>query len=341
MIRLTWLQFRPQAVTAAAALAAAAVTLAVTSPHRALNAGAYHFLYMAGIVALYLTPAIIGIFWGAPLISRELETGTYRLAWTQSISRTRWLAVKLGLAGLASVATAGLLSLMVTWWSSPLDQLDQFNNYRLSYLTFGARDLTPIGYTAFAFALGVTIGLLLRRAVPAIATTLAVFAAVQVAVPLWVRPRLIPPVRTVLPLSISNITAVGNRVPTGSLFLSANVNIPGAWVYSSQVTTASGSTSLGLEPRACISGATQAACNAALARLHLRQVVTYQPASRYWAFQWSETALYLLLALLLAGFCIWWVNRRLTRLQRHRSHKAVDLSQIVRQIATGKHPARK
>jgi hypothetical protein len=312
MIRLSWLQFRAQAVTAAAALAAVAVTLAATSPHRQLNAGAYHFLYMAGIVVLYLTPALIGIFWGAPLISRELETGTYRLAWTQSISRTRWLAVKLGLAGLAGLAgmaTAGLLSLMVTWWSSPLDQLNQFNNYRLSPLTFGARDLTPIGYTAFA--LGVTIGLLLRRAVPAIAVTLAVFAAVQVAVPLGVRPHLIPPVRTVSPLSISAITRVGNQVPTNNLFVNANAKIPGAWVYSTQVTSPGG-TALGVQPQACTSGPWNA-CLDALAKLHLRQVVTYQPASRYWAFQWSETALYLLLALLLAGFCTWWVNRRLTR----------------------------
>ena len=118
MIRLTWLQFRAQAVTAATALAAVVAVLAVTGPHRGLNSGASHWLYVAGIAVLYLTPATIGIFWGAPLISRELETGTFRLAWTQSISRTRWLAVKLGLTGLASMATAGLLSLMVTWWSA-------------------------------------------------------------------------------------------------------------------------------------------------------------------------------------------------------------------------------
>jgi hypothetical protein len=320
MIRLSWLQFRVQAVTAAAALAAAAVILAATSPHRGLNAGFYHWLYMAGIVVLYLTPAMIGIFWGAPLISRELETGTYRLAWTQSISRTRWLGVKLGLAALASMATAGLLSLMVTWWSGPLDQLDQFNNYRLSPLTFGARDLTPIGYTAFALALGVTIGLLLRRAVPAIAVTLAVFAAVQVAVPLGVRPHLIPPVRTVSALSASNITAVGDGgpgggdggVPNTSLSVTAKADIPGAWVYSSQVTAPDGSISIGPEPRVCVSGSYNA-CTTALARLHLRQVVTYQPASRYWAFQCAETGLYFVLALLLAGFCLWRVNRRFGR----------------------------
>jgi hypothetical protein len=41
-------------------------------------------------------------------------------------------------------------------------------------------------------------------------------------------------------------------------------------------------------------------------------VLTYQPASRYWAFQWYETAIFLALALALAGFSFWWVRRRLT-----------------------------
>ena len=62
-----------------------------------------------------LVPGIIGIFWGAPLVARELEAGTYRLAWTQSITRTRWLATKLGVVGLLSMVAAGLLSLMATW----------------------------------------------------------------------------------------------------------------------------------------------------------------------------------------------------------------------------------
>ncbi|MGD0064246.1 MAG: ABC transporter permease [Streptosporangiaceae bacterium] len=319
MIRLTWLQFRAQAVTAAAALAAVVVVLGVSAPHRALDTGASHWFYMAGIVVLYLTPAVIGIFWGAPLISRELETGTFRLAWTQSISRTRWLAVKLGLTGLASMATAGLLSLMVTWWSSSMDQRNPLGGYRLSALLFGARDLAPVGSAAFAVALGVTIGLLARRVVPAIAITLAIFVAVQVAVPLWVRPYLISPVRTVSPLNVSAINAVGSSFPGNSLFVGAAVNIPGAWVYSNQVTAPDGSTFLGLAPRACTSGSAKFlpsgqtnACNAALGRLHLRQVIVYQPGNRYWAFQWSETAIFLVFALLLTGFCIWWTSRQLS-----------------------------
>jgi hypothetical protein len=52
------------------------------------------------------------------------------------------------------------------------------------------------------------------------------------------------------------------------------------------------------------------ACQQALGGLHLRQMVTYQPASRYWVFQWYETAIFVALALALAAFCFWWVRRR-------------------------------
>ena len=149
------------------------------------------------------------------------------------------------------------------------------------------------------------------------AVTLAIFAAVQVAVPLGVRPHLIPPVRTVSPLSASNITGRATAAPARP---------PGAGA-GPKVDT---SRRLGLlhpghrpgrqhRPRPGPPGMhapereSDNACNTALARLHLQQVVTYQPASRYWAFQWAETGLYLLLALLLTGFCTWRVNRRLTR----------------------------
>lgn len=102
---------------------------------------------------IIVLPGLLGIFWGAALIARELETGTFRFAWTQGITRTRWMAVKLGVAGLASMAVTGLLSLLVTWWSSPLDTVsaDPFG-------TFDERGLAPVGYAAFAFALGVTAG---------------------------------------------------------------------------------------------------------------------------------------------------------------------------------------
>ncbi len=152
MIWLTWRQFRAQAIAAAAALAVLAVIFGVTGPHLAhlydisglatcrtncaaltntfvtsMKADAvYPVLYIAGLGILYLTPALIGLFWGAPLVTRELEAGTFRLAWNQSVTRTRWMAVKLALIGLAAMVTTGLLSLLITWWAGPIDRAGGF-----------------------------------------------------------------------------------------------------------------------------------------------------------------------------------------------------------------------
>ena len=254
-------------------------------------------LYHLGIGVLYVVPAVIGLFWGAPLVTRELETGTFRLAWNQSVTRTRWLAVKLGLIGLASMAAAGLFSLMVTWWSSPIDRAAGFESgrntasgvARLAPLLFGARDIAPVGYAAFAFALGVTVGVLVRRTVPAMAITIAAFAAVQLAMPLWIRPHLITPVRRISPFNAANITEM-SVTNGGHMTVTEAVKIPGAWVLSDQTINAAGHAFSGPAPAACESStASFQACQNSLARLHLRQLVTYQPASRYWAFQWYES----------------------------------------------------
>lgn len=341
MIRFGLLQFRAQAVVALAVLAAVAVALLVTGAHltylydssglagcaphgdctaltsallaRVRGYGAFPVIYWGGIYVLYVVPAVIGAFWGAPLITREIDAGTLRLAWTQGVTRARWLAVKLGLAGLASVAAAGLLSLMVTWWADPVDGLDPYGMSRLQPAMFGTRGIVPAGYAAFAFVLGVTAGLLIRNTVGAMAATPAIMVAVEGAVIAWVRLNLIAPVRVVSPLNLAAVQAEGTHVGaplTSQLYVQVGFNPPGGWVYSSQVLSASGRTSLGPEPRICASGTWQACLNA-LGRLHLRQVVTYQPASRYWPLQWAETSLFLALALLLAGFCFWWIRRRL------------------------------
>jgi len=245
MIRLTWRQFRTQATVVSGILAAVTVLLAATGPQLvhlydisivpcaargdcsdAANALASRFHLLQGLgTVLVVVPAVIGVFWGAPLVARELETGTYELAWTQSVPRWRWLAVKLGLAGLASVAVAGLLSLMLTWWSSPIDRVnaDPFS-------VFDQRGIVPLGYAAFAFALGVAAGLLLRRTLAAMAVTLVVFAAVRVAVTRWVRPNLLAPLRLV--------SAV--QPPGSGSFASLAPPQPADWVLSDQVINAAG-----------------------------------------------------------------------------------------------------
>ncbi|HJY04385.1 MAG TPA: ABC transporter permease, partial [Streptosporangiaceae bacterium] len=145
MIWLTWRQFRVQALALLIPLAALAVALIWTEPGlahlysanglnqcavpgdcgqrttaflTAVQSSKYPLGYFVGGAVLYLFPAVIGVFWGAPLISRELEAGTFRLAWNQSVTRTRWTLVKLALIGLTAMAIAGLASVLVSWWAA-------------------------------------------------------------------------------------------------------------------------------------------------------------------------------------------------------------------------------
>ncbi len=360
MVRLSWRQFRTQALVAYAALAVIAVILAITGPHlvhlydatvapcktygdcgiATTQFLANDHLLQAGLnSALLVLPALVGIFWGAPLVARELEAGTFRLAWTQSVTRTRWLAVKLGVVGLSGMVVTGLFSLMVTWWSSPFDRV---NVARLSPAMFGERGLAPVGYAAFAFALGVIAGVVIRRTLPAMAATLAAFLGARLVMTYWVRPNLLTPLHITSALQ----TATGNAPPS-----LAGTN-PADWVLSSQTINAAGQvigqnggigpngdvgfnvasngtltflgvgrcpnrvqtaqTGAGAGSRVRGQHAAQAATQECIEKLHIRDVLTYQPASRYWAFQWYETAIFLGLALLLAGLCFWWIRRRLT-----------------------------
>jgi hypothetical protein len=373
MIWLTWRQFRPQAIAAAGAMAVVAIVLAVTRQglaasytaaglsachgHCAADASLFldrvgnldHILFFGSVFLLVAAPALIGLFWGAPLIAREIEAGTHRIAWNQSVTRTRWTLVKLGLVGLAAIATAALLSLMVTWWASPIDAaslaggaaqaattaangahvtFSGFAEARLDPVIFDARGVAPLGDAALAFALGVTAGVLLRRMLSAMALTLVAFVAIQVLMPNFVRPHLLPPAHFTAPMNIQHqqiSTNAGSGLST--IQLAGSFAKPGAWVLSDTVITPSGAPSpdvvvtpagpeLTVMPKACLPtpgiGINGADCRQALGALHLRQSVSYQPASRFWPLQWIETGLYLLLAAGLGGVCVWQVRRRRT-----------------------------
>jgi hypothetical protein len=313
MIWLSWRQFRTAAVVTFGALAVVAVVVLVTGLQLR---SAYHstgaatctsgaecgtvvdsflsrFQVLAPLldkVGLLLLPAVTGVFWAAPLVARELDSGTYRLAWTQGVTRTRWLTTKLIVVGLASVAATGLLSLLVTWWFSPLDRLGS-NRFEASL--FHVRDVAPIGYAVFAFALGVTAGLLTRRTLPAMAVTLVGYIAVRVAEMVWIRPHFMP-ART--------FTTVVEQIGPG-----IRTRVPRGWVIDQFFTDPRGHTmtNLGISPDSpCF------ATRTCFAGYHLH--VTYQPADRYWAFQWYETALFAGLAAVLIAVSYWWLRRRLT-----------------------------
>jgi ABC-type transport system involved in multi-copper enzyme maturation permease subunit len=347
MIWLTWRQFRMPALVIFAVVGALGIVMAVTGPHLLdlYNAdklgfldqigvdGINKFLYAAGQALVYAAPPIIGAFWGAPLIARELEAGTHRLVWSQSITRHRWLATKLGLTGLAAVAVTGLLSLAVSWWSSPIDravangiQSGLFNLPRIVPAIFGARGVVPIGYTAFAFVLGVAVGLVVRRSVVAIAVTLAAVAAVQIVMPFTLRPHLVAPVQTDITITATNLRGFMLDGPDPATAHVGRIDVmagePGDWKLSDSTVNAAGQLVKVLPawvmecgpPRPGEKGTPQSgqACFTRLADEGYRQRVSVQPASHFWALQWRETGILLAVALLLTGFCFWRIRRDLS-----------------------------
>jgi hypothetical protein len=346
MIQFTWLQSRTQNLVAIAGLVGVAILTAVTGPHLvhlydttiaacqgqdACEAATTAFLrnsnsLRGGLgVLVMVVPGILGIFWGAPLVAREYEAGTYRLAWTQSVTRTRWLAVKLGVIGLASTAVAGLLSLMVTWWANPIDRA------RMSqFATFDLRDVVPIGYAALAFVLGVTAGVLIRRTLPAMAGALIAFVGVRLAMTQWIRPHLIGPVHANLPITSAHGLGFGPS-PSGVTFFDGIPDIPNALVVSHRLVDQAGQAPTASSLHQFLQAACPIIANPAppparvvrapgdkavfldcLSHLSAKfhEAVAYQPANRYWALQWYELAIFLGAALILSGLCIWWVRGR-------------------------------
>jgi hypothetical protein len=319
MTWLAWRQLRFPLLSVYAALALVVVVLVLTRPERG-GVGGEEFLYRSGMLAVYALPAVLGVFWGVPMITRELEAGTHNLVWNQSTTRTRWLAVKLGLGVPAAAVAAGLLGLVVTWWADPVDAVAGEGGYdsRITPGVFAARGIAPFGYAAFAFVLGVVIAILVRRTVVAMAVTLVVFTAVQVAVPFAVRPHLMPPVEESVALTAGTIAGVrAEPGPDGDVPEALRVVEPdGAWVLANETLDPNGAVVHrlpasvgGCLPRVPIGDIDDRVldrmreCFARLSELGYRQHLAYHPASRFWPLQWLELALYLAMAALLTWFC--------------------------------------
>ena len=349
MIWLTWRQFRVQFVVVAAVIVAAAIFLAATGPsllddyHRLTDGFIQSLgyqrlnpaLYRVGEVLLYAVPPVIGAFWGAPMIARELETGTHRLVWSQSISRRRWLATKLGVTGLSAIAITGLLSLAVTWWSGPIDDAINAGQDSNTYLPrmfppiFSARALVPVGYAAFAFALGVAVGLVIRRTVVALAVTLAAVILIQILTPTFIRPHLLAPTDKYIVATAENVRGFGlsGDGPTPQVqMMEVATGAVGAWKLSDDTVDKSGH-KVGILPSWVMNCApapppglnqqptTPADRNACFQRLAdegYRQHVRYFTADTFWALQWREFGLFFALALVLCGFSFWRIRRDLS-----------------------------
>jgi ABC-2 family transporter protein len=323
MTWLVWRQYRAQGAIAVALLAAfAAVILAdgfqiASHWHSILvtcsgnSACLQQQALVNGVVSdlpylSLIVPAVLGMLCGAPLVAHELEAGTSDFAWSQSVTRTRWLTVKAGWLLLAAAACGGAIAALTTWWSGPINAL------AASAFTpgqFDTQGIVPIGYAVFAMALGIAAGTVARRTLPAIAVTLGGFIALRLVISDFVRPHYMAAVTTYYHVT-------GSFTPPGQAWVLAQgavsktgVVVPQGWGTLGNALPASCQKLLAAAPQTKSGSGTSGVFSCMQAH-GWRGFATYQPASRYWPFQGIETGIYLLLAAALLAVTFVIVRRR-------------------------------
>ena len=249
---------------------------------------------------LQVVPVLTGVLLGAPIVARELESGTFRLSWTQGSGRTRWLIARLLLVAVLLAAGAAAVSALFSWYYHPLLQLGQ--DSPLSPLVFDLRGVVFAGWTLLAFTVGVFAGALLRRTIPAIAAATAAWSGLLLADVFYLRGHYQAPLTgTGL---INPASGTGHGVPW---LLSQWWTAPGG-VPASQAEINHLSTQL----RQAGGLPTPQAVQQWFAEQGYLKYFTYQPASRFWPFQLIEGTWLLALGLLLSGATIWLIRHRAT-----------------------------
>ncbi len=244
---------------------------------------------------LNLAPVLIGLLIGAPLIARELEQNTQRLAWTQSVTRWRWLAVKLGLVMAGCLAAEALLTVALTWWNSPFATLGG----NLQPTAFDFEGIVPLAYIAYALALAIAAGTVLRRTIPAMVVTLVGFLALRLPIEFALRPNYRPPITATWDVLVST-------TPYG----------PHDWLLQSGFANRQGQP-VDFDPifAACAPANPDVSKISVFQCLHdhgIQSYALYQPADRLWLFQGIEAAIFFGAALALLILTIWWVRTRLS-----------------------------
>jgi ABC-2 family transporter protein len=228
-----------------------------------------------------LVPGLIGVLLAAPFLY-DLERGTYRLAWTQSISRDRWLLGKIGLAVLTALLAAGALILLFTWWRGPSVHID-------GSLETGNYDFTGtvvVGYTLFALALAMAVGAIWRRVATSLIVAYVGYVALRVFVDSSLRDHLVSPAK---------VTWKGAQQQPSFLDNAHVISLMGT-LHGTQIIGSGGG----------FFGIGKGGGGARMSNVVFHAV--YQPVSDFWPLQLTETGLFIGLAGILIGFAAWWTR---------------------------------
>ena len=306
---MTWVSWRLQRTETMIALAILGLLAALLIPTGITMANAYHQDGLSSCLALNvgptcaqrigdfqsrfqalnvlanwftLVPGVIGVLLAAPFIL-DLEQGTYRLAWTQSITRRRWLLGKLGLPILAATLAGVALIVLFTWWRAPQVNL----NGRLDIGIYDTQGIVVVGYTLFALALALALGAVWRRSAVSLTVAFVGYFAMRVFVDYWLRDRLVSPV-----------TATWKGGPQPHFLYHAFIISENATIRGHHISAGGG----------LVGEHSQLAAPGLGAGSTFHAV--YEPASNFWALQLTETGLFAGLAALLILFAAWWTYER-------------------------------
>lgn len=251
-------------------------------------------------LVVFLFPALVASFLAGPLFSRDFENGTHRLAWTQGITRMRWVTSKF-LVVLAVALVAGLVIAAVGGQMREFVPGGRLNGYATApsvnpFTTFDFEGPVVVSYLLFAVAIGALASAGFRRSVPAMFVGLVGFVTVRGLVEVFVRPGIIPPVTIREPsmqppadawnLGVHWVTSSGAEVSNERIGQLINAfNGPTAQTYGFRM-------------------------NDWFRANDAVQELRYQPAERYWALQSIEAAIFLGLTVACVLLAIWLVRRR-------------------------------
>ena len=304
MTWVSWRLHRTQLLIAGLFTIAAVIAMATTGdPARSLGV---HDVQALTWGVLFALPIVAGVSIGASATARERERFTNRLAWTQGVSRTRWLRSTLAPAAVVGSVAVLLVSAIATWWVTAAG-----NGPRISPNPFDVSGIVPVAYFLASLGVGAAAGAFIRNEGLARAFASVAIIAARIVVRTSVRPHLAPIVH-LAPASppLSDLGPIWPTVPGGSAVAHGWLLNQG-WVPVGRTTPLPGHGWLSYftpgpsipcpvvsrDPASGSFGVSNDCANPA----HLHYVVNFQPLSHYWLLQLGEAGIFLAGAVVAIG----------------------------------------
>lgn len=349
MIWLTWRQHRIQIIVLSLVLALVCLVLLMTGIHIAevartsglftcnirhvdclpaqsavvgyttqISFGNVSFYYIFHNLLMCL-PALIGMFVGVPLVAQEFVHGTYRMAWAQSIQWSRWLLIKSSLLAFVIACGGGVLYAVFIWWKAPY--LTALGGPWGDYLNNDVWGFVAIAYMVFAFMLGIAVGSVVKKTIPAMVITVILFIIIRVSIEVFLRPSLVPPhvYRTPYPRAY----AYSQILPEGGSLLSHDITLHGQSYNTPGGVCSKLSGIVDQEARTAPihhgeneapfkESSNEAALQKCLVDHGFQDEIKYFTGDQYVQLQAAESGVFIILAALSLGIAFWSVRRSLT-----------------------------